>query len=291
MHSTFAFTKIVIVQSLEADERQTGEQLRAALAALNGELGQNVPIELRTCESAVGFRAIVDELTEEASGGQIPLLHVECHGDEHAGLIFENASELSWEGLAAMLTRLNDACQYNLFAVFAACFGAHFLGQVNAFTTSPCCAIVAPTETVYPDEIEAAFKQFYRNLFDGWDAVLAISRLRNRTLTQGRWFAETAERWFERVVMAYVETKCTRKEMKPRVRALYRQLLAKGNRQSIGRLKRGIRNRNKQAFLDDYFDRFFGLKKFPENRQRFAGVHQRMKKRLSDIWRQREYRP
>ncbi|MHA6829842.1 hypothetical protein [Ralstonia pseudosolanacearum] len=287
MHSTSTFTKIVIVQSLEEDERQTGKHLRDALVALNGELGQSVPIELWTCESVVCFRAIVNELTEEANVGQIPLLHVECHGDEHAGLIFENASELSWHDLAAMLGRLNDACQYNLFAVFAACFGAHFLGQINPFTTSPCFASVAPTEHVYPDEIEVGFKQFYRNLFDGWDAALAVSRLRNRRLTRGRWFAETAERWFERVVME----RCTRTVMKPRVRALYRHLLEKGNRQSIGKLKRWIRNRNKQAFLDEYFDRFFGTRKFPDNRQRFSGVHQRMKKRLSDIWCQREYRP
>ncbi|CAN7459709.1 hypothetical protein [Caballeronia sp. LjRoot31] len=291
MHSTFAFAKIVIIQSLEECEHPTGERLRDALAALNGELGQSVPVELRTCESAVGFRAIVDELTEAASVGQIPLLHVECHGDEQAGLIFENASELPWQDLAAMLSRLNDACQYNLFAVFAACFGAHFLGQINAFTTSPCFAIVAPTEFVFPDEIEAAFRQFYRDLFNGWDAALAVKKLRSRRLTQGHWFAETAERWFERVVMAYVETKCTRKEMKPRVRALYRRLLAEGNRQSIGRLKRWIKNRNQRAFLDEYFDRFFGTKKFPDNRQRFSGVHERMKRRLSDIWCKREYRP
>lgn len=72
MHSTFAFAKIVIIQSLEECEHPTGERLRDALAALNGELGQSVPVELRTCESAVGFRAIVDELTEAASVGQIP---------------------------------------------------------------------------------------------------------------------------------------------------------------------------------------------------------------------------
>ncbi|NHB12177.1 hypothetical protein GWK53_37475 [Burkholderia cepacia] len=291
MHSTFAFTKIVIVQSLEEHEPPTGEHLRDAMVALNDQLGQRIPVEFRTCESFVGFREILDELTEAARCGQIPLLHVECHGDEHAGLIFENGSELSWQDLATILTLLNDASHYNLFAVFAACFGAHFLGQLNAFRTPPCFAIVAPTESVYPDEIEAAFKQFYRDLFNGWDAALAISRLRNRRLTSGRWFAETAERWFERVVMAYVETKCTRKEMKPRVRALYRQLRAKGNRQSIGWLKRMINKRNKEVFLDEYFDRFFGTRKFPDNRQRFTGVHQRMKKRLSDIWCQRQYRP
>lgn len=291
MLAPFAFTKIVIVQSLEPHERPTGANLHTFLRGLNGLLGLSVPFEYMECESAREFRSIMERLIDDCRGGHIPLLHVECHGDDRDGLIFENGSELAWRDTAELLTRLNEACRYNLFAVFAACFGAYFLGQISAYRSAPCYAIVAPTAITYPDELETGFKLFYKNLLQTWDAGIAVRRLQSHHLVYGRWFGETAETWFERVVEDYMKSRCTRKAMKPRIKRLYRRLLSDGNRQSIGRLKRMIRQRNKQVFLDDYFDRFFGVNRFPENKGRFSAVHERVRRRLGDLWCKPTYRP
>ncbi|RKP50675.1 hypothetical protein D7S89_06185 [Trinickia fusca] len=290
MHAPFTFTKIVIIQSLEPDERQTGAILRDYLAGLNSQRDQPVPIEFVLCESVVHFREIILRLVDECKSGEIPLLHVECHGDENDGLQFENGSELAWRDAAELLRQLNIACEYNLFASFAACFGAYFLGAIAAYSTSPCYAMLAPTGPVYPDEIETGFKQFYADLFQTWDAGISVRRLQRRRLVNGRWFAETAESWFERVVIDYVRVHCTHKALKKRIRKIYREALAAGKRQSIGYLKRMAIRRNKRTYLGDYFMEFFAIAQIPDNRGRFLALFNRMKRRLEDIWLQPEYR-
>jgi hypothetical protein len=290
MLAPFAFTKIVIIQSLEPHEYPTGKLLHAFLDQLTMTLGRTVPIEFHTCESAVSFRKIIESLIEDGRFGHIPLLHVESHGDEHCGLEFENGSELDWHTTAELLSRLNVACEYNLLATFAACFGAYFLGAIRAEAISPCYAMVAPTSKVAPDELERGFKLFYGEILRTLDAGVSLRRLRAERLSHGYWFGETAESWFERVVVGYVVTHCTRKALKSRVRILYRKLLREGNRQSIGSLKRVALRRSRREYFPDYFDQFFAVNSIPENKLRFRPLYQRTKRKLENIWLSPEYR-
>jgi len=56
MHAPFSFTRIVIVQSLEPHERQTGSLLSTFLSGLNDKLDRSVPVQLIARESAIEFR-------------------------------------------------------------------------------------------------------------------------------------------------------------------------------------------------------------------------------------------
>ena len=111
--SGFTFSRIVIIQSLEPDEDETGTILSEFLAALGTATEfSNVPIEVINCGNARQFLEILNQLTQDAASGDIPLLHVECHGDALDGLEFENSSTLSWERVSAALLPLNIATQF-----------------------------------------------------------------------------------------------------------------------------------------------------------------------------------
>lgn len=186
----FTYTKIVIIQSLEREEVETGKILFEFLASLGTDNeSYDVPIEIISCGHAGQFLEILHQLTQDATAGTIPLLHVECHGDPLDGLEFENSSTLSWESVSEALRPLNIASKFNLLAVFSACFGAHFLGQMEAIQPSPCWCLVAPTERVDVAEVMGGFRAFYSALFNDNDMGSAVRAISQCRLSHGRWLS------------------------------------------------------------------------------------------------------
>lgn len=283
MLSGFTFNRIVIVQSLEPSDTETGEILSQFILGEQKIAGINLPIEVIKCGYAAEFIQIVQRLTTEAAAGNIPLLHVECHGDPKEGLEFENGSTLSWESVASALLPLNIASGFNLLSVFSACFGAHFLGQMGAITAAPCWCLVAPTETVDPGEILGGFRAFYSALFRVKNMGSAVNAIARCKLSRGRWLSEFAEVWFETVVTGYVEAHCNKSAARERARKIYRKLKAQGQYKSIGALLRLLRERNRQDLLGEYFNTYFVTEKVLGNRQRFESARQRVIAKISRL--------
>jgi hypothetical protein len=210
MTSRVRFTKVVVIQSLEPHECQTGRQIDSHIKQLITKHGLQIPVEFLRCKSVVDFRQAIQKLTTEAHELNFaPLLHVECHGGQDVGLEFENSSAISWVDLAALISDLNLASRFNLIAIFSACFGAHFLGNMGISSGAPCYCLIAPTHTIYPDEIYAAFKVLYENIFTTSDLSNAISAISQMSLSEGDWFCMTAEVWFKKVIIGYVKNHCT----------------------------------------------------------------------------------
>lgn len=280
----FSFTKIILIQSLEPNEVKTGRINHEYISAQISESNLNIPVEVINCFNYLEFLQILTDLEAEASyKGEIPLLHVECHGDLKDGLEFENGSTLSWPDISAALTRLNRACRFNLLAVFSACFGGHFLGQMGAINPAPCWCMIAPTNTIDPGEILRVFRTFYFTLFRESDVGKALSEITKMQMNDGRWFGQTAELWFERVVVGYIENHCTLTAVNERAKKMYRQLRSEGKHQSIGSLTRMLRQRNRQSLLNNYFEQYFMTKEVPENNLRFNSAKQRLEFKLSEL--------
>lgn len=287
MAEHFTITKIIVIQSLETEEFQTGTELAKYLDYLTGQYELIIPVTLIECESAIDFIGLINRLVDEAAEGEVPLLHVELHGDKESGLIFQNSSELSWSGCSELLRQLNRATKYNLLTFFAACFGAYFLGHINVLKESPCYAIVAPTEKAFPDEVLNGCKLFYSELFRTWDAGTAVAAIQRQRLTEGYWFGETAEAWFRRMVLKYAEIEFTNKAIQRRSKRLYQLLQNEGKRLSMGRLKRLVVHQNRK-FLENYFDSFFLISEFPENKIRFKKIHRELKDQLDLLAKQKK---
>lgn len=283
MPSGFIFNQIVIIQSLEPTEVKTGRMLHEFISTNNSFVATKIPIQVYDCGHAGQFLEIIIQLTHEAALGKIPLLHVECHGDPTEGLEFQNSSILRWEDIATALLPLNIASRFNLLAVFSACFGAHFLGQMGVINHAPCWCLVAPTETVDPGEILAGFRAFYSALFEYNDMGSAIKAISNHRPSQGYWLAEPAEIWFEKLITGYIETHCLESTARNRAKNMYRQLKIEGHHTGVGALLRLLRKQNREDLLGKYFERYFLTTQIPENIQRFQDVRQRTAKKLASL--------
>lgn len=283
MLSGFTFNRIVIIQSLESFETETGKILSEFILGEQEIAAINLPVEVISCGYVAEFLRIVQKLTSEAASGSIPLLHVECHGDPIQGLEFENGSMLSWEDVSGALLALNIASGFNLLSVFSACFGAHFLGQMGAITAAPCWCMVAPTKTVDPGEVLAGFRAFYTALFRVRDIGNAVNAIGRSRLSRGRWLSEFAEVWFQTVVTGYVKDYCNKLAALKRARKIYRQLKGNGQYESIGAILRLLRKRNRQSLVQEYFNVYFVTNQIPENITRFENARQRVKAELSKL--------
>jgi hypothetical protein len=280
----FRLTKFVVVESLEPHEVKTGAILTALLQSLVEEHASGLIVEYRTCESAIEFQGILKALTREAQHtGHAPVLHVECHGSKSHGLELSNGSLLSWEDLAAELTELNVASQFNLLAAVSACFGGYLLGEISALKPAACWCVIAPTETIDPAEAMQGFRVFYTQLLQLQDAGKAAAALRATKLSQGEWFSQLAQLWFERLIVDYVKTHCTIEAIRERARRMYRRAREEGLPGGVGSFARRLRSQHREVLTGRYFDVFFCTERVPSSRNRFDHVRKRVEMRLNEM--------
>jgi len=282
MAAGFRFSRVVVVESLEAHEFASGTRLVEYLQTQLGGLEASLPVVRVSCESAIEFRDTMSRLTAEAARGEIPLLHVECHGDEGFGLEFSNGSTLGWEELSLVLERLNRATHLNLVAVFAACFGAHFAAQLVPLRGAPCFALIAPTHTVDAGEILGSFREFYTTLFRSLDAGQAAAAVVKRGLSTGTWFADTAERWFVTMITTYVQTHVTWDAMIARAESI-RSKVPPEARPGRARALRQLRKAQQQELRENYFKTYFLVAEFPHHEARFCEAQRRLTSALDEF--------
>lgn len=289
--SGFTFSKIVLVQSLEPHEAKTGLHLSEYINAKISESSHKIQLEYTTCSSCVEFTEILRRLTIDAKlKGEFPIVHVECHGSSTEGLEFENGSTLPWGELASELLNLNVACKFNLLAVFSACFGGHFLSQMDVLSPAPCWCMVAPSETVDPGEIMDGFRIFYSTLLQSADAGIAAAKISRAPLSHGRWFGQPAEMWFETVVTNYITKHCTKEATRDRAKKLRRKLIEEGRPpKSIGGITRELCKLNRANLLGKYFDSYFQTTAIPENIQRYQHARIRLDLKLRDFRSSKKY--
>jgi hypothetical protein len=266
------FTKFVVIESLKPDDRKTGREIAHGIRLQLANVGDSIPVDLKLCHSRSDFAAQFAELRRESEHGHIPIIHVECHGSKAAGLEFTNHERLAWTEFAALLEPINVATGFNLLVLISACFGAYFVSMISAIRTSPCWALVAPSDKVYPHELESGFIDFYNAFVRHWDVGLALTALRDRPLTKGTWQAVLAEEWFTDIVLQYIRVWCSMDAVRPRIPQL--QKIREKQRQpwiSERDLRNALRLQNSQA-LDKYFARYFATDSVPSNTTRFAPV-------------------
>lgn len=265
-------------------EFHSGRALADYVSSLDFVQTQPFLVEYRKCGNANEFRAILAETTREVVETNLnPLLHVECHGDAETGLEFANGSTISWNELSSILVELNTATRFNLVATFAACYGGHFLSEIDSTSPAPVYAMLAPTETVDPAEIFGGSRLFYATLFQTREAGEAIDALSNMQLSSGEWFAQHAERWFERVTLGYVENYCTHSATRARCNKLFHQLKREGRFLDMSEIKAKLREANRIALLGNHFDTFFMTAKVPENRLRFQALRLKMEQTVDRL--------
>ena len=261
------FSKIVIIDSLGLDESiDTAKYIHDYLITLVQHF--DIPVELVKCANYIDFKKIMINLKNEVvNHNEIPIIHVESHGSD-SGLIFDNGSEMGWEEVANLLTNVNIETKFNLLAVFSACFGGYFVGEIKPIKSAPCWCAIAPTQEVFPDELLNGFRIFYKKLFDTLDVGIASKTLDQTKLSSGKWFTQPIELWFEELMINYAKQYCLNNSADKQLKILFRRMKAEGTYVSKSFLKRLLKNEHKNL-VEKYFEVFYSTKVVPENNQRF----------------------
>lgn len=279
----FQFNKIIIIQSLDDTESRTGELLYSFIYDKLEKNYDGIGLELVNIEYAAEFQMFMEKLAAETKKGLCPIIHIECHGDEHKGLEFKNGSELSWEELSSELLNLNVATDFNLFLTISACYGLYFISQLNPLKPAPTWGVVGPSDTVYPDELLAGFKMFYKCFLETLDFDYASESLSKHKLSKGYWHCQNAESWFIQVAINYVTRYCTKLESRKRVAYLHSENLRLGQKESMSSIKKEVIKLNRQKLTKDYFETYFSIAKIPNNRLRFLSLKDSLESHLNQM--------
>lgn len=289
--TNFRYTKFVVVESLGTTDVSTGKVLASYVSSLDSFVDQHIPLEIHDCPSAQSLRDVFTKLILDAKEhGGLPILHFECHGDKNGdGLILANGEKMHWIELAPILVNLNLLTKFNLLVFFAACNAFYFIEEMSAIRPSPVYAVVAPSDELNPGEVMSGTRIYYRTLFETRNAGFALQRLKAEYLCVGKWFGKTAEEWFEEVVVNYVRSHCSTKDIAERARSLYQTQSFTMPRKSVGALKRGLRHKHKE-FVQKYFQECFLTAKIPANLDRFEALRKRVNVEVANILSSRSFR-
>lgn len=280
----FHLSRVVIIESLKPNEVKTGLVTADFVRSLDSVVTSGIPIEYHDCNGAGEFvKLLTGLITDAVRTSSVPLLHVECHGDDLTGLHFRDDSCVSWSELSDLLVSLNKATRFNLVSVFSACYGAYFSSRISTIDPSPCYAMLAPTDAVWPDEILGAFREFYTEFFSGGDAGRAMSTVSKHSLREGAWMPLLAESWYEHIITNYVQQECTMREMKVRALRTFKALQATGVATDIHSVKRGLIRGNRENLTGKFFELYFMVSDIPENGDRFHTAKSRLTSRIEEM--------
>jgi hypothetical protein len=156
---SFGLYRIHILQSLPAGELSTGRHLYRFLQELSDASDY---VSFDEPETAEDFRgALINIRDHLLSTGEIPLLHIETHGDPD-GITLRSGQSLGWCQLKGILTEINIASKLNLMVVLAACHGDNLVKTMRLTDRCPIWGSIGPQTTVPAGGLLDSFKIFYK---------------------------------------------------------------------------------------------------------------------------------
>jgi hypothetical protein len=259
---------IIVVDSLRADDLQTARRLAEDLETLCSVHPNTPTTEYVRIASTVELYELLAECTDTAKrGGMRPLLHIECHGNEH-GFQLADGSFADWANLKVPLGNLNGACAVNLMVTVAACTGGALAKVVQLTDRAPFWGMIGPTREMAATELERLYRVFFEILVKERDPDLAVKAMREAA-ERGAFFLTTAEGLFRAAERFFIEEYQTPE----RIRRSARRMTATA-------AKRGIRVEPESEYrrrlitytphlFDSYWRNYFFFDQFPDHEERF----------------------
>ncbi|WP_459873937.1 hypothetical protein [Endothiovibrio diazotrophicus] len=195
---------------------------------------RNLNTELVIAKTKTEFIACLERIRSEASQGEYPIPHIECHGsDNKTGLILGDDQYLSWSELKPFLTAINVATRCNLLIVMASCYGGYLGNIVLPTDRSPCWGFIGPTDSVYPDELLSTFNAFYGKLLDTLNGDESLTALTSRKLSFGGYYFTTSIGIFKHAYSEYLKKYCSGSALEESAKRMYRALRKNGTASSL----------------------------------------------------------
>lgn len=268
------FSRIVIIQSLRADESPTGRHLRDAIEPTAQAL-HHIPVEYIDAKTGTDFRSALNRVRETTERmTDFPILHLECHGtSDKTGLYLADGTTIPWCTLKAPLVAINQATRCNLFVTLACCHGAMLMESLDWQDRSPCWGLLGPSGEVSPLDLKSSYSAFFLSLLNAANAVTAISSLLQSHERKAHYFLLTAEEMFRAVLMVYQGTCSTDAQLSERTERFAGVLEKRGAPTAVFNSLRSEVERAERNILEGIYKRFFFVDLFPENKMRFSRAY------------------
>jgi hypothetical protein len=263
------FNQILVVDSIPTDEYNTGKHLYEDLQTYAIAYAPSPSVRYIRVESADEFVKCILTCRKDAEEHDIiPMLHIECHGDED-GFQFADGSLAYWDELKTPITELNVATGLNLMITVAACTGGALAKVISMDDRAPFWGLIGPTRTLVAEELEKAYPALYLTLLSTKAPSKAVEAMDQAT-NLGLFFRATSQGLFEKVWNSYKREYCTVAAIELRANKMKEQLRQSGFKPlpSIDELKSQLINQEPIVFKR-YRQNFFMCDLFPSHSSRF----------------------
>jgi hypothetical protein len=264
-----SFSRIIILDSIPDGEENTAKNLYRDLQGVTPKYAPVPTIEYRRIESAESFLKFLSECRDEViQGEEIPMLHIECHGDED-GFGLADGSLIDWPDLKLPLAELNVATKLNLMISVAACTGGALAKVITMGDRAPFWGLIGPTRTIYSYELERSFFALFATLFETKSPAQAVAAM-DAASAPGTFWRTTAQGLFEKSWSNYKVAHCTTAAMEIRGERMLKRLqkLRPPPYPSLDELKKKLMDIEPVAY-QRYVTTFFMQDLFIEHRERF----------------------
>lgn len=263
------FNQILVVDSIPTGEYNTARRLFEDLETYAAAYSPSPAIRYIRVNNAAEFFQCIQTAKDNAQQHDIiPMLHIECHGDED-GFQFADGSLADWDKLKVPITELNVATGLNLMVAVAACTGGALAKVMRMGDRAPFWGLIGPTRTLTAGELEKAYAALYLTLLSTKSPADAVKAMEQAT-TPGLFWRTTSQGLFEKVWHSYKSEHCTTAALEMRGRRIMDRLREAGGSTlpSMDELLSRLVDHEPIAFAG-YRETFFMCDIFPEHSNRF----------------------
>ena len=221
------FNQILVVDSIPTGEYNTAKRLFEDLQTHALAYSPSPAVRYVRVESADEFVQCILTCRQDAKEHDIvPMLHIECHGDED-GFQFADDSLADWDELKLPITELNVATGLNLMVAVAACTGWALAKVMRMGDRAPFWGLIGPTRTLTAKELEKAYAALYLTLLSTKEPARAVEAMDQATKL-GLFWRTTSQGLFKRVWDSYKREHCTAAALEVRANRMRDRLRESG---------------------------------------------------------------
>jgi hypothetical protein len=173
---------VLILEWLNSGDQKTGAALRDRLKR------RQVPAQFVECQGPSDVSDALMQAREGIKDRGVPIVHIESHGDDPAEIPLKqrafgtDADSISWTELGRWMSPLNQASDFNILLVGAACWGFSASGTFRLHEYAPFVGCVGFITSVVESSLKDAMSELYRSLLAEHQELSTAIESANREL-------------------------------------------------------------------------------------------------------------
>ncbi len=194
------FSKIIVIQSLPDDERQTGTEIHDDIIRRRAWFDPNLKTELIDISSKSEFHELLEKIKYDARRKVVlPYIHFETHGTKD-GIVLKSNEGIQFKEFLPTIREINCLTKNNLFISVGACWGGRIQFETDISKPCPFRGFIGPMDRIYPEDMLISFTAFFDELLVSNDFEKAIKRLNLYNNSEVKFHHWNSESFFEKVI-------------------------------------------------------------------------------------------